>query len=257
MHLAKRNDFRIELLQAGAFAIFVAFVYHYFGPADDASPSPEALVLVALAICIFLFITTIRSARAAARKKSQIETLDREQSRRLSEKLRETDWRQLNQIVSGVYTKLGSAATPQANAENDRQFSLVTERAGHKTAVMCKPWKQDEVTSPEIIEFSTELKRAGLSHGVFVTLRDCTAPALQVAETLGIDILDEKGLLQLLAAAGEDYRAELLSKLGDEQKHCPSCDHQMVLRTATKGVGAGEQFWGCSAYPQCHCTEPH
>ena len=32
---------------------------------------------------------------------------------------------------------------------------------------------------------------------------------------------------------------------------CPQCDEPMVLRTARRGKNAGNQFWGCSAYPQC------
>lgn len=32
---------------------------------------------------------------------------------------------------------------------------------------------------------------------------------------------------------------------------CPQCAKPMVLRTAKTGKNAGQQFWGCSAYPQC------
>jgi predicted RNA-binding Zn-ribbon protein involved in translation (DUF1610 family) len=32
---------------------------------------------------------------------------------------------------------------------------------------------------------------------------------------------------------------------------CPECNNPMVLRTAKKGKYAGNQFWGCSQYPQC------
>jgi restriction system protein len=32
---------------------------------------------------------------------------------------------------------------------------------------------------------------------------------------------------------------------------CPQCGKSMVLRTARRGSNAGNQFWGCSAYPAC------
>ena len=32
---------------------------------------------------------------------------------------------------------------------------------------------------------------------------------------------------------------------------CPQCGKPMVLRTAKSGRNAGQQFWGCSGYPQC------
>jgi len=34
-------------------------------------------------------------------------------------------------------------------------------------------------------------------------------------------------------------------------KPCPKCGSEMKLRTAKKGPQAGNQFWGCSAYPKC------
>lgn len=35
---------------------------------------------------------------------------------------------------------------------------------------------------------------------------------------------------------------------------CPQCGKHMVLRTAKAGKNAGQQFWGCSGYPQCKGT---
>lgn len=32
---------------------------------------------------------------------------------------------------------------------------------------------------------------------------------------------------------------------------CPKCGKTMVLRKATRGASAGNQFWGCSGYPGC------
>jgi restriction system protein len=32
---------------------------------------------------------------------------------------------------------------------------------------------------------------------------------------------------------------------------CPKCGQSMVLRTARSGANKGNEFWGCSGYPQC------
>lgn len=37
----------------------------------------------------------------------------------------------------------------------------------------------------------------------------------------------------------------------DHIPQCPKCGRPMVLRTAQKGKNAGQQFWGCSGYPDC------
>jgi four helix bundle suffix protein len=36
-----------------------------------------------------------------------------------------------------------------------------------------------------------------------------------------------------------------------EPPHCPQCGAPMALRTAKTGKNAGQQFWGCTAYPDC------
>jgi len=37
----------------------------------------------------------------------------------------------------------------------------------------------------------------------------------------------------------------------DHIPNCPLCGKAMALRTAQKGKNAGQQFWGCTAYPEC------
>lgn len=39
------------------------------------------------------------------------------------------------------------------------------------------------------------------------------------------------------------------------ERKCPKCGNSMVLRTAKRGANAGNQFWGCSAYPKCKMVQ--
>lgn len=39
-------------------------------------------------------------------------------------------------------------------------------------------------------------------------------------------------------------------KIADDNL-CPQCGGKLILRTATKGMNAGKQFWGCSNFPKC------
>ncbi len=36
--------------------------------------------------------------------------------------------------------------------------------------------------------------------------------------------------------------------------NCPQCGKPMALRTARQGKNAGQQFWGCTGYPECKGT---
>jgi hypothetical protein len=42
-----------------------------------------------------------------------------------------------------------------------------------------------------------------------------------------------------------------------ENQCCPKCGGEMLLRTAKKGANAGNQFWGCSNYPNCRSMLPY
>lgn len=40
-------------------------------------------------------------------------------------------------------------------------------------------------------------------------------------------------------------------KVKSDTKSCSRCNSDMVLRQATKGKNAGNEFWGCSTFPKC------
>jgi len=40
------------------------------------------------------------------------------------------------------------------------------------------------------------------------------------------------------------------------QRLCPKCGSEMVIRKVKKGTDTGKQFWGCSTYPKCRSVKP-
>jgi len=40
-----------------------------------------------------------------------------------------------------------------------------------------------------------------------------------------------------------------------DQRKCPKCGKDMILRTAKKGENVGNNFWGCSGFPMCRTVE--
>lgn len=38
-------------------------------------------------------------------------------------------------------------------------------------------------------------------------------------------------------------------------RQCPRCGRTMVLRTAKRGPGTGNQFWGCESFPACRMVQ--
>ena len=41
---------------------------------------------------------------------------------------------------------------------------------------------------------------------------------------------------------------------GNAAPQCPKCGKPMLKRVAKRGKNAGNEFWSCSAYPECHVT---
>ena len=47
-----------------------------------------------------------------------------------------------------------------------------------------------------------------------------------------------------------EHVKEIVKEKSDTES-CSRCNSDMVLRKATKGKNAGNEFWGCSAFPKC------
>jgi len=174
----------------------------------------------------------------------------------LIEQLRAIDWFQFEKLVALVYEKRGYSVTRRGGANPDGGIDLVIEKDGQRSAVQCKQWKTWNVGVKAVREFLGALTDAGISKGIFITLRGYSGDAKQLAEKHDIEIVNEIGLAQMLESTDAKFDSETLSILHDPRKFCPKCEREMVLRTASKGRGAGSQFWGCSAYPQCRFTMP-
>jgi len=174
----------------------------------------------------------------------------------LIEQLHGIDWFQFEKIVALAYRKLGYTVTRRGGANPDGGIDLVIEKDGQRSAVQCKQWKTWNVGVKAVREFLGALTDAGISKGIFITLCGYTGEAKQLAEKHGIEIVNEVGLAQMLESTDAKFDPETLAILRDPRKFCPKCESEMVLRTATKGLGAGTQFWGCSTYPRCRFTMP-
>lgn len=174
----------------------------------------------------------------------------------LNEQLRSIDWFQFEKLVAFVYRRLGYTVNRRGGANPDGGIDLIIEKDGQRSAVQCKQWKTWNVGVKAVREFLGALTDAGIQKGIFITLCGYSGDAKQLAEKHGIEIVNEVGLAKMIDNTGSRFDPEVLAILKETRKFCPKCEAEMVLRTATKGIGAGHQFWGCSAYPQCRFTMP-
>jgi len=172
------------------------------------------------------------------------------------ERLRHIDWFQFEKLTALVYELQGYAVTRKGGANPDGGIDLVIEKDGQRTAIQCKQWKTWNVGVKAVREFLGALTDAKINRGIFITLNGYTGDAKQLAEKHGIEIINETGLAAMLDESNLHEDSRVLEILKDTRKFCPKCEREMVLRTAGKGLNAGNQFWGCSGYPKCRFTMP-
>ena len=74
-------------------------------------------------------------------------------------------------------------------------------------------------------------------------------PLLHVTAARGYSVPEINDMIQ--DCLNETISRTVEKNVSNHTPICPKCDTSMVLRTATKGKRIGQQFWGCSNYPDC------
>lgn len=172
----------------------------------------------------------------------------------VSATLHRIDWFQFEKLISAIYQAKGYLVKRVGGGRPDGGVDLFIERDDTKTVVQCKHWKSWVVQVRNIREFLGTLTDQQISNGIFVTIRGYTNEAKDLAAKHHIAVLDLNDLIKLMDEVGWRSNPAVQSILNDQRKWCPKCERELVLRVASKGRNAGNQFWGCSGYPQCRFT---
>ena len=92
--------------------------------------------------------------------------------------------------------------------------------------------------------------------GYIAYIKSFRTPVLSVAEVEQIVVQIQSGRLAQTRATNRRH-VEHLQTRNDQntERKCRSCGSTMLLRTAKRGHNAGNQFWGCSAYPACRSMQ--
>jgi restriction system protein len=134
---------------------------------------------------------------------------------------------------------------------------MLATKAGQTFVVQCKHWQSYLVKPDKVREVigSQAIERAqGAS---LVTLRGFTPAARQLAQEQGVELVEERQLLEWINELRFTAAwSEISSALDPDQKRCPRCESALVRRTAMKGTHRGSTFWGCSTYPHCKFILP-
>ena len=92
------------------------------------------------------------------------------------------------------------------------------------------------------------------ANAILVTIRRAIALLKgQMDKTAGT-FLDEGGFTERMSRARIEARDTKARKVQGLMPKCPQCGRTLRKMVARKGRNAGNEFWGCSGYPECDYT---
>jgi restriction system protein len=161
-------------------------------------------------------------------------------------------WRDFEMLVGEAYRTQGYAVTETGGGGADGGVDLLLRKEGKTYLVQCKQWKAFTVPVNIVRELYGVMVHRKADGGFVITSGRFTADAAAFAKGKNIQLVDGAKLIAQIRSAGAvPAAAPATAPVESEQPSCPQCGSGMVRRTAKKGTNAGNQFWGCSRYPQC------
>lgn len=211
----------------------------------------------------FLFGAVI-SAVGRAKRKRLLKTTAEATAQNAAKSL---SWQAFEMLVGEAFRSEGYAVR-ETQAGPDGGVDLELTKDGELSLVQCKQWRATKVGVSTVRELFGVMAARGAVAAFVVTTGVFTKEAQRFAEGRNITLIDGQTLDVMIrnsgdkrptngpqpAAAGSAENKPALRT--DAVPNCPKCGGAMVKRLARKGPNAGQEFWGCSDFPQCRGTLP-
>lgn len=239
----------------------VAYGLIAYGVPAVIAPRSAALigpVLVRVFAPFIAFLTLLVGVLLALHQRRARKLLDQQAG---LESIRSLRWNEFERLVGEVFRRRGYSVVETGGGGADGGIDLTVTKDG-RYLVQCKHWKAFTVGVKEVRELFGIVTAEGAAGGILVTSGRFTEEAKAFARGKTIEMMDGRMLLELVRDVQNAKSTPAVADggtAGEENRpfhgrRCPRCGHDMVVRTARQGEGAGRQFWGCSRFPRCRAT---
>jgi restriction system protein len=132
--------------------------------------------------------------------------------------------------------------------------------------VQCKHWRSRQVGVTVVRELKGVIAARKAAGGFVVTGGTFTREAWHFAQQSGVELIDGEKLESLIREIERKRAEDTVGKAPApsvelqtpharaESVPCPTCGSAMVKRVARQGTRAGQEFLGCSRFPECRGT---
>lgn len=230
--------------------VFIGWILARFVPPMPSIFIPEPLntYLFFLAGLVLLGFTTINKS---IDKKHIHKSADKAKS---PQDLLDISPAEFEKMVVELYSLNGYKAKRTGKIGDHGVDVIVQTPKGENWVVQCKRWR-GAVGEPVVRDFFGAMHHEKADQGVLVTTGTFTLQAREWAKGKPLKLVDGSEFLttwkKAKATKSNSFIKEQLSTQTKNELTCTKCGSPMVLRTATKGLNAGKQFYGCSRYPDC------
>lgn len=189
------------------------------------------------------------------------------------ESIRTLSWQEFERLIGEAYRRKGYVAEVVGSPSGDGGVDIELHGQGQFLVIQCKHWKAYSVGVREVRELLGVVTSRKADGAILVTSGRFTEEARRFAGGNPIELLDGGEVSRLIAEAqktstpqppGEPSQAVPVttgspkgtatsgSPVSEPSPLCPRCGKAMVKKLARRGRNAGNEFWSCSAFPQCN-----
>ena len=178
--------------------------------------------------------------------------------------LADMNWQDFEILIGELFRRAGFTVTETGGTQADGGVDLVLRKDGETHLVQCKHWRAQKVGVQIVRELYGVMAARGAAGGFVVTSGQFTNEAKSFAQGRNVELVGGEELAQLSDVLAAQFGRSSVSAPADEPapgsnskpSGCPLCGAPMLRRMARRGMNAGGEFWGCTAFPNCKGTRP-
>jgi restriction system protein len=215
------------------------------------SPSPSLAPLLRLIFNGAAVIAVAGAFVSAIKRNDRRRLLDQQRD---IESIRSLSWQQFEWMVGEAYRRQGYAIEETGGGGADGGVDILLQRRRETVLVQCKRWKTKRVGVDKVRELYGVVTAEKANRGILVCCGHFTRDALAFAKGKPLTLVDGPALAALVASVQtrpSQKCAPTPIALAVNSPLCPKCGSDMILRTARRGQNVGNQFYGCSTFPNC------
>lgn len=206
-----------------------------------------------------IILGSLKSALSMLRRLSLINGVRHSPDEDPNKALANVTWSEFEMLVGQYFKELGYRVVETGGRSDGGVDLRLRAENAELFLVQCKHWKRSKVPVNVVREIYGVMKAEYASGAFVVASGKFTADAANFAKGKAIKLINGRLLLKSIKTG--PTTANTASPASRESNQpppllCPTCNSQMVLRTAKRGVNAGNSFFGCSRYPACRGTRP-